>query len=277
MAIPMRQSARIGWYLFNAEGAPPREVPADRRAGAAVRLQPQVQRLRQDPAAARAAAPADAGRAGGRRDRGVRRADGVDRRRRAADAPADRRHGQRARQAQEVRLPVHQRRAGPQALGQVRLQAVAVLLLRRSTSTGCASGTTSRWPRRACSTRPIAAIKFLKEKGFRVTTNSTFFNTDTPQTVIDVLNFLNDEVKVDEMMISPAYAYEKAPDQDHFLGRRPRPASCSARRSPTATASAGGSTTRRCSSTSSRARSTSSAPRGASRPTRCSAGSGRAT
>ncbi|HVU90665.1 MAG TPA: adenosyl-hopene transferase HpnH [Jatrophihabitans sp.] len=64
----------------------------------------------------------------------------------------------------------------------------------------------------------IAAIKFLKEKGFRVTTNSTFFNTDTPQTVIDVLNFLNDEVQVDDMMISPAYAYEKAPDQDHFLG-----------------------------------------------------------
>jgi hopanoid biosynthesis associated radical SAM protein HpnH len=64
----------------------------------------------------------------------------------------------------------------------------------------------------------IAAIKFLKEKGFRVTTNSTFFNTDTPQTIIDVMNFLNDEVKVDSMMLSPAYAYEKAPDQDHFLG-----------------------------------------------------------
>ena len=64
----------------------------------------------------------------------------------------------------------------------------------------------------------IEAIKFLKEKGFRVTTNSTFFNTDTPQNIIDVLNFLNDEVKVDQMMISPAYAYEKAPDQDHFLG-----------------------------------------------------------
>ena len=64
----------------------------------------------------------------------------------------------------------------------------------------------------------IAAIHFLKAKGFRVTTNSTFFNTDTPQTIIDVLNFLNDEVKVDSMMISPAYAYEKAPDQDHFLG-----------------------------------------------------------
>jgi len=64
----------------------------------------------------------------------------------------------------------------------------------------------------------IEAIKFLKERGFRVTTNSTFFNTDTPQTIIDVLNYLNDDVKVDSLMISPAYAYEKAPDQDHFLG-----------------------------------------------------------
>ena len=66
----------------------------------------------------------------------------------------------------------------------------------------------------------IAAIHFLKGKGFRVTTNSTFFNTDTPQTIIDVLNFLNDEVKVDSMMLSPAYAYEKAPDQEHFPGVR---------------------------------------------------------
>lgn len=64
----------------------------------------------------------------------------------------------------------------------------------------------------------VAAIKELRRRGFRVTTNSTFFNTDTPQTIIDVLNYLNDELCVDEMMISPAYAYEKAPDQDHFLG-----------------------------------------------------------
>jgi hopanoid biosynthesis associated radical SAM protein HpnH len=64
----------------------------------------------------------------------------------------------------------------------------------------------------------IEAIKFLKDKGFRVSTNSTFFNNDTPQNIIDVLNFLNDDVKVDSMMLSPAYAYEKAPDQDHFLG-----------------------------------------------------------
>jgi hopanoid biosynthesis associated radical SAM protein HpnH len=64
----------------------------------------------------------------------------------------------------------------------------------------------------------VAAIKDAKSRGFRVTTNTTFFNTDTPQTVIDVLNYLNDDLQVDEMMISPAYAYEKAPDQEHFLG-----------------------------------------------------------
>ena len=33
-----------------------------------------------------------------------------------------------------------------------------------------------------------------------------------------VLDFLNDDLEVDAMMISPAYAYEKAPDQEHFLG-----------------------------------------------------------
>jgi hopanoid biosynthesis associated radical SAM protein HpnH len=64
----------------------------------------------------------------------------------------------------------------------------------------------------------VAAIKLAKSRGFRVNTNTTFFNTDTPQTVIEVLNYLNDDLGIDNMQISPAYAYEKAPDQDHFLG-----------------------------------------------------------
>ncbi|HEY2130152.1 MAG TPA: adenosyl-hopene transferase HpnH [Streptosporangiaceae bacterium] len=64
----------------------------------------------------------------------------------------------------------------------------------------------------------VAAIKMAKERGFKVNTNTTFFNTDTPQTVIDVLSYLNDDLGIDEMQISPAYAYEKAPDQEHFLG-----------------------------------------------------------
>lgn len=64
----------------------------------------------------------------------------------------------------------------------------------------------------------IAAIREAKARGFRVTTNTTFFSTDTPTAVRDVLDFLNDDLEVDSMMISPGYAYEKAPDQVHFLG-----------------------------------------------------------
>ncbi|PXY30066.1 adenosyl-hopene transferase HpnH [Prauserella sp. PE36] len=64
----------------------------------------------------------------------------------------------------------------------------------------------------------VAAIRELKRRGFRVTTNTTVFNTDTPQSVIDVLDYLNDELEIDSLMLSPAYAYEKAPDQEHFLG-----------------------------------------------------------
>src|SRR5437763_7192884 len=68
--------------------------------------------------------------------------------------------------------------------------------------------------------KAVAAIGAAKARGFRVTTNTTFFTHDSPNTVRQVLDFLNDELKVDQMMISPAYAYEKAPDQEHFLGVR---------------------------------------------------------
>jgi hopanoid biosynthesis associated radical SAM protein HpnH len=64
----------------------------------------------------------------------------------------------------------------------------------------------------------VEAIKLAQQAGFRVMTNTTFFNTDTPQDVIGVLDYLNDELRVDNMQISPGYAYEKAPDQEHWLG-----------------------------------------------------------
>ena len=64
----------------------------------------------------------------------------------------------------------------------------------------------------------VENIRDAQRRGFRVMTNTTFFNTDSPQTVIDVLDYLNDELGVDNMQISPGYAYEKAPDQEHFLG-----------------------------------------------------------
>jgi hopanoid biosynthesis associated radical SAM protein HpnH len=64
----------------------------------------------------------------------------------------------------------------------------------------------------------VDAIRLAKAAGFRVMSNTTFFTTDTAQDVIDVMDFLNDEIGVDNMQISPGYAYEKAPDQEHFLG-----------------------------------------------------------
>ncbi len=66
--------------------------------------------------------------------------------------------------------------------------------------------------------KAVDAIVEAKRRGFRVNTNTTFLTTDSPKTVRDVLDFLNDELEVDAMMISPAYAYEKAPDQEHFPG-----------------------------------------------------------
>jgi hopanoid biosynthesis associated radical SAM protein HpnH len=64
----------------------------------------------------------------------------------------------------------------------------------------------------------VAAIRQAQAAGFRVMTNTTFFSSDTPQDVVGVLDYLNDELGVDNMQISPAYAYEKAPDQEHWLG-----------------------------------------------------------
>src|SRR5438270_5873920 len=63
----------------------------------------------------------------------------------------------------------------------------------------------------------VAAIKAAKARGFRVTTNTTIFVGADPATFQQFFDYLTDDLKVDGMMISPGYRYEKAPDQDHFL------------------------------------------------------------
>src|SRR5262249_40417996 len=45
--------------------------------------------------------------------------------------------------------------------------------------------------------RAVAAIRLAKEQGFRVTTNTTFFTHDSPNTVREVLDYLNDDLEVD--------------------------------------------------------------------------------
>ncbi|GAC1577837.1 MAG: adenosyl-hopene transferase HpnH [Candidatus Elarobacter sp.] len=65
----------------------------------------------------------------------------------------------------------------------------------------------------------VKAIKAAKARGFRVTTNTTIFEGADAATIQGFFDYLTDELKVDGMMISPGYRYEKAPDQDHFLAK----------------------------------------------------------
>ena len=64
----------------------------------------------------------------------------------------------------------------------------------------------------------VAAIKAAKQRGFRVTTNTTTFKGTDPAEIQALFDFLG-ELGVDGMMVSPGYNYEWAPDQDHFLAR----------------------------------------------------------
>ncbi|HZU96430.1 MAG TPA: adenosyl-hopene transferase HpnH [Planctomycetota bacterium] len=65
----------------------------------------------------------------------------------------------------------------------------------------------------------VSAIKAAKAKGFRVTTNTTIFNNETPEEMREFFNFLK-ELGTDGINISPGYAYEKAPAQELFLKRQ---------------------------------------------------------
>ncbi len=55
-------------------------------------------------------------------------------------------------------------------------------------------------------------------RGFRVTTNTTLFDGADPKSVRAFFDEMM-ELGVEGMMLSPGYSYDKAPDQQHFLGR----------------------------------------------------------
>jgi hopanoid biosynthesis associated radical SAM protein HpnH len=67
--------------------------------------------------------------------------------------------------------------------------------------------------------KAVAAIKRAKEKGFRLSINCTLFDGAQPERVA---KFFDDVMAmgVDGIMTSPGYAYERAPDQAHFLSRQ---------------------------------------------------------
>jgi hopanoid biosynthesis associated radical SAM protein HpnH len=68
--------------------------------------------------------------------------------------------------------------------------------------------------------RAIAAIRLLRSRGFRVNVNATLFDGVVPDEVAAFLDYVTDELDVEGITVSPGYAYERAPDQRHFLSRR---------------------------------------------------------
>ena len=66
--------------------------------------------------------------------------------------------------------------------------------------------------------KAVAAIKTAKERGFRVNINCTLFNNAKPEQAAAFFDSMN-ELGIDGITVSPGYAYERAPDQQHFLNR----------------------------------------------------------
>lgn len=66
--------------------------------------------------------------------------------------------------------------------------------------------------------RAVAAIRAAKARGFRVNINCTLFNDAEPTRVARFFDTVK-AMGVDGITVSPGYAYERAPDQQHFLNR----------------------------------------------------------
>src|ERR1019366_6835812 len=64
----------------------------------------------------------------------------------------------------------------------------------------------------------VAGIKEAVQRGFRVTTNTTLFDGANPKSVRAFFDEMM-ELGVEGMMLSPGYAYDKAPNQSSFLGK----------------------------------------------------------
>ena len=62
-------------------------------------------------------------------------------------------------------------------------------------------------------------IREAVKRGFRVTTNTTLFDGADPNSVRAFFDEMMD-LGVEGMMLSPGYSYDKAPDQQHFLGKK---------------------------------------------------------
>ncbi len=67
--------------------------------------------------------------------------------------------------------------------------------------------------------RAVSAIKKAKAAGFRLSINCTLFDGADPARVASFFDEAT-ALGIDGIMTSPGYAYERAPDQAHFLSRQ---------------------------------------------------------
>jgi hopanoid biosynthesis associated radical SAM protein HpnH len=66
--------------------------------------------------------------------------------------------------------------------------------------------------------RCVEAIEECVARGFRVTVNCTLFNNAEPKRVAEFFDYVM-TLGAEGITVSPGYAYERAPAQDHFLNR----------------------------------------------------------
>ncbi len=67
--------------------------------------------------------------------------------------------------------------------------------------------------------KAVEAIKAARERGFRVTINTTLFNGEDPRRVADFFDYAM-ALGIEGITVSPGYSYDHAPRQDVFMGRR---------------------------------------------------------
>ncbi len=68
--------------------------------------------------------------------------------------------------------------------------------------------------------KAIAAVRAAKARGFRVNANATLFDGVDSERMANFFDACMDDIGIDMLTISPGYAYERAPDQQHFLNRQ---------------------------------------------------------
>jgi hopanoid biosynthesis associated radical SAM protein HpnH len=68
--------------------------------------------------------------------------------------------------------------------------------------------------------RAVSAIRKARDLGFRVNVNCTLFDQMTAEEIAEYFDFVTNDLRIEGITVSPGYAYERAPNQGHFLNRR---------------------------------------------------------